>query len=180
MCISRITWTVMVPVCLSRLSIKLPSDYSEKTDISGFFPSSSPGLSWSFMEQPSALAAAGPGVGWETVAYLCHFQASLFSGNLANVQIPSGGIYGHRELLRASGLIHSVVQGKYMCVDFLSFCQSPLMFRYWLQHLGGRSKLIRFSRRTRKLRWNGLVSTLLILQWQLADGQQAKVKGAHA
>ena len=85
----------MVPVCLSWLSIKLPSDYSEKTDISGLFPSNSLGLSWSFMEQPLALAAAEPGAGWETVAYLCPFQASLFSGNLANMQIPSGEMYRH-------------------------------------------------------------------------------------
>lgn len=85
----------MLPVCLTWLSIKLPSDYSEKTDISGLFPSNSLGLSWSFMEQPSALAAAEPVASWETVAYLCHFQASLFSGNLANTQIPSGEMSIH-------------------------------------------------------------------------------------
>lgn len=180
MCISRITWRAMLPVCLSWLSIKLPSDYSEKADISGFFPSNSLDLSWSFMEQAEALAAAEPRAGWETVAYLCHFQASLFSGNLANTQIPSGEMSRHWELLPASGLIYSGVQGKYMSIDLLSFCQSPLTFYYWLQHLGGGWKLIRFSLRKRKLRWNGLMSTLLILQWRLADGQQAKVKGAHA
>jgi len=31
-----------------------------------------------------------------------------------------------------------------------------------------------------KTQVNGLMSTFLIMQWWLADGQQAKVKGAHA
>lgn len=63
-----------------------------------------------------------------------------------------------------------------MIVDFFSFCQSPLMFHYWLQHLGGKWKLIHFSVRKRKFRWNGL-STLLILQWWLADaGSKQKLK----
>lgn len=85
----------MVPVCLFCLSIKRLSDYSEKTHISGLFPSNSLPLSWSFMEQPSSLAVSEPGAGWETVAYLCHFQASLFTRNLANMQIPSGEMCRH-------------------------------------------------------------------------------------
>lgn len=46
------------------------------------------GLSWSLMEQASTLSAAGAGTGWETAAHLCHFQVSLFSGRLVNMQIP--------------------------------------------------------------------------------------------
>lgn len=85
----------MLPVFLSWSSIKFPSVYSEKKDISGLVPLNSLGLSWSFLEQPSALAAGEPGAGWETVAYLCHFQASSFNGNLENMQIPSEGMSRH-------------------------------------------------------------------------------------
>lgn len=76
----------MLPAWLSWLSSKLPSDY-KNPGIFYLFPSNSLGLSWNFMEQPLALAAAEPHAGWETVAYLSPSQTSLFSGNLASMQI---------------------------------------------------------------------------------------------
>lgn len=60
-------------------------------------------------------AALISGADWETAANLCHFQASLFSRNSENMQIPSGEMCRHWKLLPASGLTYSVVQGKYEC-----------------------------------------------------------------